>query len=126
MLRKFGFPAVVFGAVLALAAPVAGLAKDRNDYGRDNGSYSYNQSYRGNDRAQYDEHAQEVWNVQRDVRERRSGQAYLIGHFGLLQTQLLPPRRQSGADDPVDFQISHARERIGIRGSRQSGKQICD
>jgi hypothetical protein len=75
MLRKFGFPAVVLGTVLALAAPIAGLARDRNDYGRDNTRYSYNAApnneYRDNDRVQYDEHAQQVWNVQRDVRERQ-------------------------------------------------------
>jgi hypothetical protein len=74
MLRKFGFPAVFLGTVLALAAPIAGLARDRNDYGRDNGSYSYNgapnNEYRDNDRAQYDQHAQPVWNVQGDAQER--------------------------------------------------------
>ena len=80
MLRKFGFPAVVLGTVLALAAPIAGLAGDRNDYGRDNARYSYNAApnyeYRDNDRVQYNEHAQEVWDVQRDVRERRDWDRY--------------------------------------------------
>jgi hypothetical protein len=70
MLRKFGFPAVVLGTVLALAAPIAGLAKDRDDYGRDNGR-SYNASFRDNDRVQYDQRDQRGWNVQRDVRKRR-------------------------------------------------------
>jgi hypothetical protein len=65
MLRKFGFPAVVLGTVLALAAPIAGLAKDRNDYGRDNGRSSYNASYRDNERVQYDQRDQRGWNVQR-------------------------------------------------------------
>jgi len=71
MLRKFGFPAVVLGTVLALAAPIAGLAKDRNDYGRDNGRSSHNASYRDNERVQYNQHDQQGWNVRRDVRERR-------------------------------------------------------
>ena len=71
MIRKFGFPAVVLGTVLALAAPIAGLAKDRDGNGRANGRYSYNASYYDNDRVQYDEHAQQVWNVQRDARERQ-------------------------------------------------------
>jgi hypothetical protein len=75
MLRKFGFPAVVFGTVLALAAPIAGLAKDRNDHGRDNGHYSYNaptyNQYRNDEQAQYDQRAQQVWNVERDARERQ-------------------------------------------------------
>ena len=74
MLRKFGFPAVVFGAVLALAAPVAGLAKDRDDCNRDNGRYSHNvptyNDYRDDEYAQYNDHAREVWNVERDLRER--------------------------------------------------------
>ena len=71
MLRKFGFPAVVLGTVLALAAPIAGLAKDRNDDGRDNGRSSYNASYRDNERVQYNQRDQQGWDVRRDVRERR-------------------------------------------------------
>ena len=72
MLRKFGFPAIVLGTVLALAAPIAGLAKNRDDNGRADARYSYNASYYDNDRARYDEHAQQVWNVQRDARERQA------------------------------------------------------
>jgi hypothetical protein len=71
MIRKFGFPAAVLGVVLALAAPIASFARDRNDNGRVNDRSSYNASYYDNDRVQYDQHAQQVWNVQRDVRERQ-------------------------------------------------------
>jgi len=66
MIRKFGFPAVVLGTVLALAAPIAGLAKDRDDYGRDNGR-SYSSSFRDHERVQYNQRDQRGWNV----RERR-------------------------------------------------------
>ena len=72
MIRKFGFPAAVLGVVLALAAPIASFARDRNDNGRVNDRSSYNASYYDNDRVQYDQHAQQVWNVQRDVQERQN------------------------------------------------------